>query len=440
VNQLNTLGRVLALTAFCTAPVRLLAAEAAGDANTFQYGLSAGATYSDNIGRTSTNKDTDTSADAGFFATLRHDRARLVASLDADINYQARSGGVYPDTLNGGLAAMVAYRLFHDRLTWTVEDNLGQALLNAQDAVTPGNTQNLNVFSTGPDVVYPLGARTSLTAQGRWTDTSYEESDFGTRGLTGTVGIARQLGEHSSLSLNGSAEKTKYKNLPSSSDYDTKSVYLTWSATGARTTLDLDAGYTSLKGQLDSTGSMTFALGVERQLTSRSSLSLNAGRDFGDAAGALQRGQEIGDVSSGDRPVEATADPRRSDYFSVGWGFDGQRSGLSLSADWRKDTQTRSVDQNRKSLGAGLQVTREVGPRLGLDFHTNYRTEDFSTAAVEFDEWDIGLGMNWSIARGVGVNLSWDHFVGDGDTSLGAGTRDFNENRYSLSLSWSPEQ
>lgn len=440
MNHLNNLGQMAALAAFCLVPVQLLAAQAAGDPNTFQFGLSAGATYSDNVGRTTANKDADTSVDAGLFATLRHDRARLTASLDADLNYQARSGGAYPDTLNGGLAATAAYKLLNDRLTWVVEDNFGQALLNSQDAVTPLNTQNLNVFSTGPDIVLPLGLRTSVTAQGRWTDTSYEESDFGTRRLSGTVGFARQLGEYSSLSLNGSTEKTRYKNLPSSGDYETRSVYLAWSATGARTVLEVNVGSTSLKDQVDSTGSMTFSLGVERQLTSRSSLSLDAGRNYGDAGDALQRGQSFRDVSSEERPIEASADPRRSDYLSVGWGLEGQRSGLALSADWRKESQTRSADQNRKSLSGRLQVTREVGPRLGLDFHTSYHTEDFVSASIEFDEWDVGLGMNWAVTRAVGVNLAWDHFVGDGDTSLGAGARDYSENRISLRLTWSPGQ
>jgi hypothetical protein len=441
VKYLHTWGRVATLATLCAIPVQLLAAEAGGnDANTFQYGLSAGATYSDNIARTSADKDTDTSVDAGFYAALRHDRGRLDASVNADLNYQARTGGDYPDSLSGGLAARAAYQLLHDRLTWVAQENLGQALRDSRDAATPGNSQNLNVFSTGPDIVLPLGARTDANLQGRWTDTSYEESDFGTRRLSGTIGLARQVGEHSSLSLNGSMEKTKYKELPSENDYETRSVYMGWSATGARTVVDFNVGYTRLEDQLNVSNGMTYSLGVQRELTSRSNMALRAGREFGDAADELLRSQRIRDVSIGDRPIETAADPRRSDYVTANWGFEGARSSLSLSGDWRRDVQTRSVDQNRRSLAGRLQLTRNIGPRLGVDFHTGYRTEDFTTASIEFDEWDVGVGVRWSVTRAMGLNLAWDHYTGDGDTSLGPDTRDFSENRISLRLTWSPER
>src|SRR5690606_7753696 len=114
----------------------------------------------------------------------------------------------------GGIEGRAAYRLLHDRLTWVAEDNFGQTLIQPHDVATPDNTQNVNVFATGPEILLPLGQRTSISLRGLGTDVSYEKGDLGNRRLSGTVGIVRRMGARSSLSLQGSTEHIMYKSLP----------------------------------------------------------------------------------------------------------------------------------------------------------------------------------------------------------------------------------
>src|SRR5690348_7423816 len=169
-------------------PGLVVAAQAPDAEEGFRYSVSAGAIYTDNAGRSHTNQESETSAELGVNAMLRHERERQTASLAADLQFQSHSYGTYADGVVGGATASAGYRLFRDALTWTIDDEFGKALIESHSLATPDNTQNLNVLSTGPDIRLPLGPRTGVLVQGRWTDVSYEKSSYGNRRLSGVLG------------------------------------------------------------------------------------------------------------------------------------------------------------------------------------------------------------------------------------------------------------
>ena len=170
------------------------------------YAVSAGVIRSDNAGRTDTNQQSETSLEAGLNGGWSYDRGRIRGSAAADLQYRTHSYAGYEDQLLGGLMANVQLEMLRDRLQWVVQDNLGQSLIDSQDVATPSNTQNVNHFSTGPSLHLPLGARTEVAINGRWSDVAYEDSDIGNRRLSGELSLIRQIGEHSSVSLNGSTD------------------------------------------------------------------------------------------------------------------------------------------------------------------------------------------------------------------------------------------
>jgi hypothetical protein len=428
-----------ALALFCVALAPCALAAQPGSSTDLGYGLTLGATRSDNAGRTAADAESETSFEAGFNANLQHQHNRLAARLAADLAYRTHDYGGYEDELLGGLAAEASWR-FAPWLSWVATENFGQSLIDSRSTERPDNTQNTNYFSTGPDIQLPLGARTSLVLQGRWSDVSYEESDVGTRRLSGTAGLRRNFSQRTGVSLNFSTDHVDYKSLPTSSNYDIHSAYLGWDATGARTTLNLRAGVTRLEDAVDSTESTLFGLDLNRELTARSSLGLSVGRSFGSSADLLRRDQGIGGIGTGagDRPAITAADPQRIDHARLSWALRGERMSVTTGARWEREAHRQERELNRRLLGGSLQASRRLGPRATLNLSTDYFREEFGIAAIESDEWSVGLGVHWTATRTVGLAADWTHMVGDGDTSAGAGTRDFTENRYTLRLTWSP--
>jgi hypothetical protein len=429
-------AHVLALAGLASS---IVSAAAPGDAKTgASYQLNVGASHSDNVGRTANLAESETSMEVGLGANVQHVRERVRLGLDANLLYRMHNYGSYKNELAGGLAALASYELFHEAVHWVVEDNLGQSLIAAQNIATADNIQNLNVLSTGPDVSLPIGPRTGIVMHARWTDVWYESSDFGSRRYSASVGLRRQIGEHSNISLTGSTEHLDYKELPTSSNYSIRSASFGWEAVGARTELNVRAGLSRLDDQQETSNGALFALELSRKLYARGSLALHVGRNFGNSSDALGRDQGIRGTSTGSRPGTASSDPLRSDYATLIWSHDAARSSLSLTADWRREAHEREQNLNRTLRGAGMQISRQLSPRTQLKFFADYTGERFNTAAVDFDDWSAGVGMSWRFSSALGLSLDWAHQVGNGDTLFGPNTRDYTENRYTARFTWSP--
>jgi hypothetical protein len=414
------------------------AAQAGEGERPLRASLTAGATYSDNAGRTDTNEESETILELGVVFGADYERERLTADVAADLQFRSHQYRDFGSGVDGGLQGMLTYALMRDRLLWVIEDNFAQALIDSRNVATPDNTQDLNYLSTGPDIRLPLGTRTGVLLQGRWSNVSYEAGDYGNERLLGVVGLMRQLGDTSTVSLHGSTEHVEYTDLAAASDYIIRSAYLMLQAEGARTTLNLRAGLSELREQQESSGGVLIGLEVMRRMSARSVFSVHAGRSFGDSADALRRDQGIRGVAIGDRPAAVASDPLRADHLTLAWDNNGARSGVHLSANWRREAHQRDTTLDRRHLNGELQLTRRFSPRLGIAFNTGYTREEFQTAAIDFDEWGAGLSMTWSWNPALNLQMGWEHLVGSGDTVLGAGTRDYRENRLTLRLGYNP--
>jgi len=407
-------------------------------AQEFSISLNAGATYTDNVGRVSDNEQSETMAGAGLQMSLVNREDRLQTNIAADLQYRHFLDDSFDDELVGGLNGDLRYWFVPNRFAWIVQDNLAQALIDPRAVDTAANRQNINFFSTGPDFRLRLGARTDLAVQGRWSDASYEDSDVDNQRLTGSVSVIRHLAPTRSLSLNGTASRVEYDQSPPNSDYDTQSASLGFNAQGTRTTLDLQAGYTSLHDFGDSSDGPLFSLAVTRKVAARSTLSLNAGTNLIDTAEAFRRDSAIGGVSPDIGDAIVSRDPFQSDYLTIGLRVDGGRTGIRAAVDWRKEDHERDDALNRELRGASLELSRQLTPALTARLSGAWNMQDFDESSVDFDEWSVGAGIDWGFSRSFTVSLRGDHFTGSGDTSTGNGVRDYEENRIALRISYRP--
>lgn len=427
-------GTILTVGAF------VAAAGAEAQEARFGWSASVGATHTDNIGRTSVNEESETSGDLGLRFDWSRPEGRLRADAGADLLYRTYLDDRYDDELTGRLNGTLTYALVPERLSWVIEESYGQTLIDPRAVDNPGNRQNTNVFSTGPDLILGLGPRTNLTVSGRWTDASFEASNTDNRRLTGAASLARRLSAASYLSLNGSATRVEYDDDSFNSNYDTHSAYLGFGVEGARTSVSLQAGYTSLHDFGESEGGPLLNVDVERRVTPRSTLSLSAGTNLVDTADAFRRNFSTAPIGSGRDDAVVSRDPYQYDYLTLAWTLDAGRNGLRASVDWRQEDHERDDVLNRERIGAAVSLTRRLRDTLSASLAGSYNTEDFADSGVDFDEWSLGVGLSWRLGRSFGLGLSAVHYEGSGDTVAGVGTRDFEENRLSVSLTYSPSR
>ncbi|HEY7739923.1 MAG TPA: hypothetical protein VIB01_04840 [Steroidobacteraceae bacterium] len=413
----------------------MLAAAASAQETTFS--VSAGATHSDNVGRTAANEQSDTIAEAGMQLGWAHD-GRLDADVTVNARYLSYLDDTFDDELVGGLNGRLVYAFLPDRFTWTVEDDFGQSFIDPRDVETPANRQNLNVFSTGPTLILPLGSRTQVSVSGRWSDVNYEESELDSERLLGMVALSRAMSDTSSLSLNLSSQRVEFDASPPNSDYDLHSAWLRYQVRGSRTTIEVSGGMTSLHDFGERSDGPLFDLTLTREVGARSSLFVNIGTRFYDAADSFVRDRGFQDILTGNEDAVPARDPFQQDYANLSWTIEGARSTLELSSDWRDEEREVDATFDRESIGVGLELSRRIGPRTTASVFGRHTSEDFSVSGVDFDEWSAGAGLDWSLSATVALGLRAEHAEGSGDTSAGTGTRDYDENRMTLRFTYSP--
>jgi hypothetical protein len=436
MNRVNLPAAALGLGIVALAPHAGYAQEEASER--LSIAVRVGAEHSDNVERIADDGNSDTVGQLGLQANITRNRGRLDVGLASDIRYETYFDDTFGDNLVGGLNGSLSYAFIPERLRWVVQENFAQTFIDPTAVETPENRQHVNFFSTGPDLTLPLGDRTQLSVMGRWSRATYEFSESDDERVLGNLGVIRQLGEHSRVSLNGQTESVEFDASAGGDGYDRHSAYLGFEATGAKTRLSARAGVITLDALGDTTTEPLFDVTVSRETSARSELTLNAGTTFTDSAEMLRRDQSLGGVEVGNDDIVASNDPFQSDFARLAWTLNGTRTTFGITLDWNDENHENFELLDRSSVSSALILSRRISSTLTGSVGGEWRSEDFEESDVSFDEWGASLGLDWSMSSRMDLTLRGDHFKGSGDSFGAPGARDYTENRVSVALTFKP--
>lgn len=400
----------------------------------FAYEATLGLGHSDNIGRTESNEQEEDIASAGLRFSLDRQSSRLQANAVGNVAYAEYLDNTYDSEVLGNFAGNARVALVPQRFEWVISDNFGQTLADPFSPTTPDNRENINYFSTGPEVTLAFGSRMRLRLGGRYSLATYEDSplDFDTK--SGDAALIRTLSAASNLSLNVRAAQTTYDERALNADYDQREAFVRYDVAGARTRISLDAGYTEVDrdAAADSEDGLLLRLDATRRLSPSSTAVLTAGREFSNSGSAFAGLQGVGGVGLEAVGGQQTAQPFVNDYITLGWNFSRQRTSFGVYGAWSDQSYdaTPALDQTLTSLGG--QFRRELSPQTSLGLHAVYSRGEFQLPNSDYDDMNAGLTFGWRLSRSVSLNATYDHFKRSSDRPDG----DSAENRYWLTLAY----
>lgn len=366
-----------------------------------RYALSVGALYSDNIERTPTDEETATVGTAGFDLRASAEGQRLSYEANSNLNYLNYLDTNLSDQVVGRLDATATYGLIPERLLWTVSNNFDQTRIDNLSPAAPNNRQNVNQFSTGPQVNLMLAQDLLLQTGVRYGRETYETSPSDSDRYGGDVRLVHQSDAHTTIGLGFTTEHVEPDaGAANPNDYDLNEVLAAYRTRTPRTGLGIAAGYGKVDGGGVSQDDPIVRLELWRRISAYSSIELEASQDF--STSALD--------SLGDSVVSALnvisdyalvqSDPYRVRVASIRWLSEFPRTRIECGAQVGKEDHSGGSDVNRDLSGVTCNVGRKLTPTATVSVFGGWTSDDVDGATYDSDDDNIvGVGFEWNFAR-----------------------------------------
>jgi len=393
-----------------------------------EYGLRAGASYSDNVDRVPDNEQSSGAGILGLDLRGTRETGRLRYDVYGDLEYRDYFEKDIDSQEFGRLIAQTSYAFVPDAFDWLLSGSFDQVREDLLRPVAPDNLENVITFSTGPRATARFGDTVEAQGEAHYTVANYSERDFDSNTAGGSVTLGRRMSERSYIGLGASYDDVTYDVARGviAPDYERYEYFLRFNTEGARTTFEADAGYTQIKGVgIEDDGPMARAR-LTRRLTPYVSGFLAYTREFPTSSDAsFTPTPEQGDVV-GDSSVLTPA-PRENESAEIGLTMTRPRTSALLAFARRSEATVGLGGESRDYDEINASFSRLITTRSSFGLyaiHTKEKLDDVIVdplaPPVDADAKETAIGANLSLAfgRAVSVEVRIEHRDRDSDVGL----------------------
>ncbi len=406
-----------------------------GQAVEVDYELRAGGFYSDNIRRAGSGSSDDLVAFVGFGLDLQQVSRRIDLSILANLDYQHYLDNTFDGEVVGALNGNLTFGISPGVLDWVTTNRFGTLNTNPLLPDTGGNRENINNFSTGPELSLKLGGVTSLKAGAHYRNNNFEVRETDNDVLGGDIGLHRALSPNRSISLTATVDDVEYDNQLLNQNFERRAVFVGFNSEISRGRVSLSLG----SNEVD-TGSMTAdgtlaSISVTRRLSPRTEFRLSYDQRFSDAGDIFRRFENPGREFDETQDIGGLGAPFESRRFSV--QVDMQRGNNEFFAAVHfNDEDYESIDfLDRKRTEGNFGVARQINREWRASADVRLRLTKYRNLDRSDDDLQLGLSAARRISRDFYLDFGYRLF---NRNSSGVST-DYTDNRLFVTLRFDPE-
>jgi len=325
------------------------------------------------------------------------------------------------------------------RLHFVVEDYLSSQPTDVLTAFTPGNQQQINVFTAGPRFFARLAEATRAQAELRYSNTWAEETkEFNGDRYGASARLLRDIDSSRHVGINAEASQVRFDRAQPV-DYERYDAFASYNEERERITMGLDLGYSKLNrddGRSNDSAPLLRA-NVEWAAGTRSTLSTNINYEFADAAGdvvsraSLIDGPIIGTLSNAE--LLANAEVFRQTRFSLGYRYVGERWSVQTSPYYQRINYQESLTPDQTSRGGFAAADVRLRPLLSLGAQAVYERRRFATPTSRVDrDYSLQLTITQELTRHWLARLGFQRNERNSDDRL----QSYNENQIFIDVFW----
>ncbi|MFZ1625000.1 MAG: hypothetical protein WAU48_09510 [Gammaproteobacteria bacterium] len=395
------------------------------------WGIETAIGHTDNATRVSSNEVSDTIGSVGGHIDFTREGSRVDGRLRGVGSFRNYFDNTYSDDFLGSGIAELRIGLIGESVTWSVDDTFGQVLSDVFAPSTPDNRENVNIFSTGPDMRLHLGRSTEIVVAGRYQESNYQNSSsVDSQRVSGDISLVRHTSPAVAWSLNVSASNVDYDGT-GNPGYDQQEVFVRLESRGANQTLTADAGVGFLDGGNQTDQTALVRINWTRQLSSSWSLDLGAITEFANADDQFVYGVGGGTELGGTQDVKLSGQAMRSDNGTLALRFVRPRTRLRFFGDIGKETYPDTDGQDRSRWSLGVEATRRLTAHLEATLLFSHEDRDFDASAGNDKTDYYSARLDWRIGRSLHLGIEGRKENRSGNTSYS-----YDETIYLASLSY----
>jgi hypothetical protein len=241
----------------------------------FEPSVGAGLAYTDNADLVPENEEDDIAAIGYLGATLREDSGPLRVDAVSAVTYQKYLDDTVADETYFNLNLNAEWEQIRDRLYWNVNDFYTQRKIDSLQAARTSNTQNTNVFTLGPRILFQPSRTHSVSVNPLYRNFYYQDSDTNNQQYGLTANSLYLIRPTMQAGLDGGVNMVDYDDEDRNANLVSSNIHAVLSGTGSRSSYTFNLGATHVsRDRFDSTSGFTGDATLMLELTGRSRLRL----------------------------------------------------------------------------------------------------------------------------------------------------------------------
>lgn len=430
-NKTELYGKPLALAVVC------LVSYGSASAAELSAEFRGGYTVSDNIFLESEDGIEDNIWSVGMTLNLFEESSRTLIDVRAVADYLHYFDTFDPETV-GALDALFDYAFIENYFSWRIQNNYGQRLADPLGTPNPGNRENMNFFTTGPNVDIPMGERFFLGLEARLSTVRYEVSVNENDRTSGLIRLARRTDGNAVMSLNVATEDIEYADGATAEDFRVNDAYVAYDANNDRNIILVNLGYTEVETDSDSASGYLVRAQWTRFTTESKSFLISAGSEYSTQGDVFRLSQSNGRSIGGTVDTNTDDIPFRNNHFYSRYSANGDRTRISVEVEWSQEDFTYqdplAVALDRDILRGSFDIERDITRKFYVGLDLRFRTRDYKF--VDRDDEDVRaiatLGFRFSDAFIMFLRYQYQ------DRDSNDVTESFTENRGTIGFEYIP--
>ncbi|MCW8909299.1 MAG: hypothetical protein OQK76_01645 [Gammaproteobacteria bacterium] len=340
---------------------------------------------------------------AGF--SIVENTENILANIDFELAIIDYEYDQADDRVDGFFDSRIEWVVYPSRLTWFLSNTYSQMSIDSLLSDTPGNNQDTNALSTGPDYQINLNRQNKINIEMRYDSFYFEETNADNDRVSTAIRWLYDRISSLTIGLNYEIELV-YFDHDSSHDFDRSDSFISLDYKRGRNSLQLELGLTNITAQyIDDILESRYSMIIFNERTRASSISFEMNYAVEDTGRDLLEPSEVSSIPSAATII--SSDLFVQEEYRLGYHQMFRNSNYQIyytlsSSDYKNQN---NLDQSGRMFS--IEYSRELsrGSRLTLEAEFSTATYDALTPLREDDNYQYRAVYSYNARRNMNLDF-----------------------------------